>query len=213
MNLCSYIANGVADATDVLGLYVTHTCCEEKRDAVMDEPAVAALYAELKAIPREDGKPCINELEQSAVQCKVCQHDEGGIWHPDKFMGGEIWLCHGIISGTNSVRETLLHELQHAADWCKESEFDSCQTTVCAEARAHYCSGSCSTVGECKPRARRSASVHVYPGGLCEGKSDAQLEAMVENCGSAEDNDGDGVDDDDGLDDGECHVNSSPPAP
>lgn len=175
--LVAFVKNCAISRFDRLGM-IDYSCCNERKADVLKEPVLASLVADLKTRTHPTTqKPCLNNY--NSIRCELCSSPgEGGRYFWGGPYGGEILICYGEVRGAQDVRAVILHELQHAAEACKNGNPPDCAALVCFEARAYFCSGTCQTPEECARQAKGSSFRHM----LCPTQTEEQLIGIGMGC-------------------------------
>ena len=174
-NLYNFVRNAPIARFDKFGLIEAGECkCgvnETMKDPEIDSLIKSLQSRDVKGYP---GFKCL----VGTPWCNTCAGDSvGGMYTRKGSLGMEIQICYGTSRGTDDAKVTLLHELQHAAEYCDKPGGD-CGDLVCSEARAYFCSGTCNTPEECASHAADSSEGH----SRCPGKSWDELKEMAKSC-------------------------------
>jgi len=80
------------------------------------------------------------------ILCGCC--DASGLFGGNTRNGsGIITICTNSIASVSYVYDTIVHELIHAYDDCKGTDFSKCEQRACSEIRAYKNSGQCQLGG------------------------------------------------------------------
>ena len=146
-NLYSYVNNQPVSKIDVLGFAIAESDCENALTSVL-EGNMSGHHSE----PGRRVEVLINAIRDDTnchlpqMKCGCC--DVGGQFAgSSRDSSGAITICANNISAASYVYGILVHELTHAYDSCKGTNFSKCEERACSEIRATIISGECQPGG------------------------------------------------------------------
>ena len=183
VDLYGFVRNEPTVRWDLLGMQFSRreycACCDEDLKALLAKPPFSDLVKRLMGehVGGDEKAPFCLSAEPKCGKCR--KSDWCGVFSRRPGKPITITICCGTYNqfANCDVEETLKHELQHAADWCEEPWGD-CQGKVCAEYRANFCSGDCTTEEGCAHKAAIDAE-----GGACKKTTYEERRAMALKCG------------------------------
>jgi RHS repeat-associated protein len=151
LNRYVFVKNNGVNTLDRLGLISIQECKKESKQIIKNDKKLLKLYRRLRKASR-GGTPCLN-----GIDCLCCYEakDAGGYYAPPYYGYHPKWIIicaqgPSTYPGTDDIKTTLLHELQHADDWCFENyDFEEYKDCLHSEIRAFYCSRECNDLDSC----------------------------------------------------------------
>ena len=144
-NLYAYVRNQPMSKVDLLGLAIAGSECEKARDSLLNGDMASSVYgrnaAALISAIRSDAN-CI----VPTIYCGCCDA-AGQFGGSARSCSGMVTICTNKIISSSHVYETIVHELIHAYDSCKGTDFGNCEQRACSEIRAYKNSGQCQLGG------------------------------------------------------------------
>jgi RHS repeat-associated protein len=171
-NYYAFVRNRPTSSVDLLGLRTKTECETEIDEAIKESPELAALVEKLKNGRRKvDGTQCL----AGKPICDCCYQEFGYFSQRivDYTFGWWAVVCY---QKAVSVKMTMLHEMQHAAESCYLDDPTDCQQQTCEEARARYCSGM--SERDARNTAHNSSMAHP----LCKGVTAGEIANMAQSC-------------------------------
>ncbi len=136
-DLYEYVMSSPSLHSDAHGAAMSHQQCEEAaRNAFNSNETGKKILAAIKADPKCSAP--------SLPTCSCCSSDGWGEFDPK---GKSITLCENKLPTRGAAIEAAVHELVHAYDDCKGTNWSSCSDRACSEIRAIDLSGQCAIKG------------------------------------------------------------------
>ncbi len=147
-NLYAYVRNQPMSKVDMLGLAISGSECEKARDSLLNGDMANGVdgrnAAALISAIRSDANCTV-----PTINCGCC--DAAGQFGGSTRDGsGTITICTNNAISASYVYGTIVHELIHAYDSCKGTDFSDCEQRACSEIRAYKNSGQCQYGGACR---------------------------------------------------------------
>lgn len=151
-NLYLYVRNLPLSKVDLLGMAIAGSECEKARNSLLNGEMV-------KSVPGISATKLINAIKSDAnctvpsIICGCC--DANGQFDGNaRNSAGIITICTNSIRSVSYLYGTIVHELIHAYDSCKGTDFSKCEQRACSEIRAYKNSGQCQVGGANRLRMR-----------------------------------------------------------
>lgn len=144
-NLYAYVRNQPMSKVDLLGLAISGSECEKARDSLLNGDMA-------KYVDGRNAAALISAIRSDAnctvptINCGCC-NAAGQLEGSTRDGSGTITICSNNAISASYVYGTIVHELIHAYDSCKGTDFSDCEQRACSEIRAYKNSGQCQLGG------------------------------------------------------------------
>ena len=183
-DLYCYAINNPIRWLDKFGEAVSEVTCNLGIADAKSSPEGSKLLKDLKNARRltRDGRQ--KRCTVPKFLCRCCKHAA-------YFQGYNyrIHVCTNNLNSQKQVKESVIHELTHAWDHCKGTDFSDCEEHACSEVRANKHSGGCDLGGiyrkpgeSKKDCARRVAVISVQANRKCVSTATSDVNAIFDQC-------------------------------
>ena len=146
---------------------------------------IREMFQEFSTRTTNAGEPCL----LPTIQCECCKHENGkkdsNNFSPNK---NSIRLCYNNAKSATSLIESIAHELTHALDSCKGTNWKSCEERACSEIHAMDVAGSCRKGGKHRKKdesyrecIKRNAALSTRADKKC-GDGTSAVSSVFERC-------------------------------
>ncbi len=134
-NLYGFVRNNPIGSFDTDGRMEVSSCETALKRALESNAKAKKLVAELKKRKCPEPEPA----------CKCCSAEErGGGFDPTT---KKVKICANAWTSGAGIISAVVHELTHALDDCKGTDWSKCKERACSEIRAYDQGGSCASGG------------------------------------------------------------------
>ena len=166
-NLYSYVNNQPALKSDALGLAISEPDCSAELKSLL-EGGKANSWSGMRIFKLLDSIVNDSNCSKPEIKCDCCG---GGTSGKFDTASGAITICADNIPYVGSMYHTVVHELIHAYDKCKGTDFNKCEQVACSEVRATMLSGACQIGGEKRRYVRTMGRYYYEPEEDCIKRS------------------------------------------
>ena len=151
-NYYIYVNNNPISKIDALGLAIAKSDCEEAKESILGGE-MSNWFGGIRAAKLISEIENDNNCQLPQIKCECCNDfNAAGFFSGNSRDGtGSITLCDDKIISKSEVQNVIVHELTHAYDSCKGTDFSDCEQRACSEIRATKLSRDC----QCGGRQRR----------------------------------------------------------
>ena len=146
---------------------------------------IREMFQEFSTRTTNAGEPCL----LPTIQCECCKNENGkkdsNNFSPNK---NSIRLCYNNAKSATSLIESIAHELTHALDSCKGTNWKSCEERACSEIHAMDVAGSCRKGGKHRKKdesyrecIKRNAALSTRADKKC-GDGTSAVSSVFERC-------------------------------